>query len=189
MIYVFAPSHGPTGRHRPEHESLDRGEDVFTIVKYDIMPVSKDNAHNHSSKWFTLDRMILYRKTDMGKSHPVIRASHMTPLTWQHLPVPVHLCMFACVRNVLLTTDSCDDECEWRIELERTCKHSQCLTPNPSTPPVWLWSDRVFMLAADVRQAHQIFRPRCKTLKKGSLLKGSCHFLRLHSLIQPGLMA
>lgn len=97
MIYVLAPSHGPTGRHRPEHESLDRGEDVFPIVQYDIMPVSKDNAHNHSSEWFTLDRVILYRKTAMGKSHPVIRASHMTPLTWQHLPVPVHLCKCVCM--------------------------------------------------------------------------------------------
>ncbi len=95
MIYVLAPSPGPTGRHRPEHESLDRGEDVFPIVLYDIMP--KDKTHNHSSKWFTIDRIILYRKTDMGKSHPVIRASQMTPLTWQHLPVPVHLCKYVCM--------------------------------------------------------------------------------------------
>ncbi len=95
MIYVLAPSPGPTGRHRPEHESLDRGEDVCPIVLYDIMP--KDNTHNHSSKCFTIDRIILYRKTDMGKSHPVIRASQMTPLTWQHLPVPVHLCKYVCM--------------------------------------------------------------------------------------------
>lgn len=185
MIYVLAPSPGPTGQHRPEHESLDRGEDVFPIVLYDVMP--KNYIHNHSSKWFTIDRIILYRKTDMGKSHPVIRASQMTPLTWQHLPVPVHLCKYVCM------CEKCPVDNRWQQTAvpmslsegsnSRGHSNSQCLTPNPSTPPVWLWSDRVCMLAADVRQAHQIFRPWCK------MLKVSCHFLRRLSLIRPGLMA
>lgn len=177
MIYILVPSHGPTGRQRPEHESLDRGEDVFPIVQNDIMPVSKDNTHNLSSKWFTLDWMIFYRETAMGKSHLVIRASHMTPLPWQHLPVPVHLSKYVCicVRNVLLTTDSCDNECEWRIELERTSEHSQCLTPNPLHPRMTVKWQTEFLYCASSSSDIQTM---VQNAAEGQLAQGKLPFLK-----------
>lgn len=80
--------------------------------------------------------------------------------------------MFACVRNVLLTTDSCDDECEWRLEHERTCKHSTSL--------LWRRNDRQ-RVHADCRwpSSSSDIQTWVQKAKEAQLSQGKLSFLMI----------
>lgn len=127
------------------------------------MPVSKDDTHNNNSgKWTsTLNPMILYRETAMGKKSTGDQSISYDTI---NVTTPASACAFVQV-CLQVWEMSCWQQTAVMMsasEGSSTRGHATTLSVRPRIPlhPFYDWqmTDRVFMLTADGCQAHHIFR-------------------------------